>query len=845
MMKRFINKIIAFLAISGLAIGMASPALASTVYDPNDQFFDPSGTYVAPVVPPVVPSTPAASDGSTSPTTGDSGTTPDTSGNSGQTNAAATTDGSTSLTAGNSGTSSQNTTGTDTSQNSNAVQPSGGSTSSTTDNSSTGAPTGDNSTVSPNSSNSQTGSDSNNNSNSNSGSNQNANLTNSATVNSNVTGGSNTGDNVASDNTGSGSVDSGNADLAANILNLANTIIAGAPSLALPIINYFGNLVGDVAFNNSGDTAATVTDNSTLSQIASNFLTGSDSNNSAKVDNNSNSNASVNNNGGISGLLNLLASTGGNDASKNTGDGSIATGNANVASNVVNMLNNTILASNWWLGMVNIFGNWAGNLLLPSMSGSTVSSTGSTAQSAGNSTTGSDSNNIAKNSLNQNSDLNLTNGANIVNGVNINANTGTNDASKNTLGGNIQTGDTNITDNQATIANNTIVGGSWWMVLVNTLQGWAGAIVGAPDGSTTFVPYMYGSTATNATTGADSNNIAVVDSNQNQNATISNTAGVNNDITLTANTGDNTASKNTGSGSITTGDANVMSNLVNFVNNTFNVQNWLFGIVNVFGTWTGNAQFGAGDSGTTIPSSETGSANANNSNTGADSNNVATIDNHQSTDWTINNNLNYQQSLNVKANTGKNTADKNTGSGDIQTGNINAKESTTVLGNITNFALNGSSDPGSDISAGNSDTGFGSNNNAIVKMFGKLKMFIQNSANVVKNFAFDLNTGKNSSDKNTLNGTVTTGDIQVQLNDHEVYNAVNISLISTPQLPTGGKGGGSNPPEEVLPTGGLGGGLGSSLPLSGSEELAVVAMISLALSTVFVNRRRIIGVFKR
>jgi hypothetical protein len=616
------------------------------------------------------------------------------------------------------------------------------------------------------------------------------------------------------------------------------------------MINYFGNLVGDLTFNNNGDAAATVTDNSTLSQIASNFLTGSGSDNSAKVDNNNNSNTSVNNNGGILSLLGLGANTGGNTASENTGDGSIATGNANVASNVVNMLNNTILASNWWLGMVNIFGNWAGNLLLPSMAGNTVSAPSDVSQSAGNSTTGADSNNIAKNSLDQNSNMNLTNGANIINGVNIDANTGKNDASKNTLGGNVQTGNANVTDNQTTIANNTIVGDSWWMVLVNTLQGWAGAIVGAPDGSTTFVPYMYGSTATNTTTGADSNNIANVSTDQNQNTDVSNNASVNSTINLKANTGDNTASKNTGSGSITTGDANVMSNLVNFVNNTFNVKNWLFGIVNVFGTWTGNAQFGAGDSGTTIQSSETGSANANNSNTGADSNNSATIDNHQSTDWNIDNNLNLQQNLNVKANTGKNTTDKNTGSGDIQTGDINAKASTTVLGNITNISgVGGSSDPGSDISAGNSGTGAGSDNNAIVKMFGKLKLFIRNTANVVKNFAFDLNTGKNSSDKNTLNGTVTTGDIQVQIVDHEVYNTVNITAV-TPKSPIqGGLGGGSETPATEVSApenGGLGGALlGVSLPLSGSEELGVIAIISLISSTIFINRRRIAGLFRR
>ena len=53
------------------------------------------------------------------------------------------------------------------------------------------------------------------------------------------------------------------------------------------------------------------------------------------------------------------------DTGENTIEGnsaSINTGNANAVTNLINILNSNVSDTNWLLGMINIFGNWQGDL---------------------------------------------------------------------------------------------------------------------------------------------------------------------------------------------------------------------------------------------------------------------------------------------------------------------------------------------------------------------------------------------------------------------------------------------------------------------------------------------------
>lgn len=790
MISQILNKIMASLAISGLVFLMTSPALASVDYDPNDPYFDPSGTYVIPA--PVAP----AVDASSSSEPAVSGPLLSSPSDSDQTII--------------------NTTPTSSDQNSGSLETSVIDTGENSDNDIIK----DNQTTT------------------------NTDVTNDADVNNNTTASSETGNNQSSQNTGNGSVETGNSDLVANIISSANSVIDGVNSMALPIINFFGDLIGDLSFDGGSENIEKFLAGKNISDIVSNSATGTDSTNTSTITDNNSSETNLNNDGQIENDLKLSSNSGDNKANQNTGDGSITTGDANIASNVVNFLNNSILSSNWWMGMVNVFGNWTGNLLLPSLTGSGTGS-GSTNLNATNSQTGFDSTNTALSEFSNSSDTTIDNNANIIDEVDINANSGGNESLKNTLDGTIQTGDVNIKNNQLTVANNTITGDSWWMLLVNTLQGWTGAIIGSPDGTTSFMPFLFGGSATNVETGADSTNTASIEVNNNEEAQVSNDANINNHLTLDANTGYNQANKNTGSGNIQTGDANVMSNLVNFVNNTFNVNKWLFGIVNVFGTWDGSAQFGNSGTNSGVSLDQNSSLSAENQQTGADSTNTATVSDEQKNELEINNNLNVRSNIKIKGNTGNNKTDKNTGNGSILTGDIDSNSTMSILGNITKIELPGS-ESNSNISASNIQTGADSNNNAFIKIIGKMKLVINNVANIYKNVAMNLNTGDNSSDKNTGNGEIQTGNIEANFTSNDVVNIVEISSPEEESvIPE--KGGREDivtiiPTEnpalnEVLSFGGV-------LPLVGQKILWPL-LVALVISILIQKRRFLIEKFNK
>ena len=94
--------------------------------------------------------------------------------------------------------------------------------------------------------------------------------------------------------------------------------------------------------------------------------------------------------------------------------------------------------------------------------------------------------------------------------------------------------------------------------------------------------------ATNQNTGADSNNEAASSVDNETDITITNTATLTNNVTIDANTGGNSASKNTGNGAIKTGDVAVAANIMNVLNNIFLGGRFALTIVNIFGSFTGN-----------------------------------------------------------------------------------------------------------------------------------------------------------------------------------------------------------------------------------------------------------------
>ena len=401
------------------------------------------------------------------------------------------------------------------------------------------------------------------------------------------------GNNDANKNVGSVAIVTGDANVSATSLTAANTNVAGVSVSEFNILDdHVGDYILDFATGcisgcDGGDIAIANTGN------------GANSDNLGEVYLENNNNIDQANYGTLTNNLDLYADTGHNDANKNTGgDVSITTGDANVAANLLTFLNNNI-AGGVMFGVVNIFGNLIGDIILPDSAFDQIAC-GLCGQdinilNSGNGT-GSDNNSLV-NSSNINN-INQANDANIANNLYLEAETGDNSASGNT-GGNvgITTGNSTLDASILNIANMNLVGGNMWLVIINEAGNWVGKLYGsdqfgklASSGNALFSIDPNGIiNVTNSGNGADSTNNGVVNTSTNNNINQSNIANIENNLNLVANTGENDASKNTGGNvSILTGDAKVLANIVNYVNNNIVGGKLLVTFVNVFGSWTGD-----------------------------------------------------------------------------------------------------------------------------------------------------------------------------------------------------------------------------------------------------------------
>ncbi|MDO8498391.1 MAG: hypothetical protein Q7S44_01250 [bacterium] len=409
---------------------------------------------------------------------------------------------------------------------------------------------------------------------------------NSATVTNNLELQSDSGSSTASENVGDTIISTGDSDTSGTVVTDLNSNLAG---VAVSEFNVVDDQNGDLLLDFAGNciSGCDIFSNA----LVENSGNGSDSTNSTDLTQDTASTTFQNNDATLENNLLLGSNSGDNTALKNVGDTTIQTGDANTSANVMSFLNNN-LSGDVLIGVVNIFGDLIGDIILPDIYGTSSL----TASNTGN---GSDSTNSASLDQTLTDTTYQTNDAQIVNNLNLQATTGDNLASKNTGGDStITTGDANITAQVLNVVNSNIDSGYWWLVLVNEAGEWTGKILGAPDGSnmagsegTEFTVNANGDiTAQNIGNGTDSQNSATIDQSSSNTTIQNNVAKILNNINLFANSGGNSASSNTGGNStINTGDANVVANLVNFINNNIVGSGKLTVVtINVFGKWIGD-----------------------------------------------------------------------------------------------------------------------------------------------------------------------------------------------------------------------------------------------------------------
>jgi uncharacterized repeat protein (TIGR01451 family) len=185
----------------------------------------------------------------------------------------------------------------------------------------------------------------------------------------------------------------------------------------------------------------------------------------------------------ISDNVQSLAETGLNEENENAGDNLIKTGNAVSLANTFSLVNLNIFRNNWFFLLVNNLGNWTGRIFgWSAPSAQEIPQQGSQIFELGlNEPTGEIEGNVQ---IEESPPLTFQNQnqATVNNNIKTRASTGQNQANNNQGDTSIQTGNAYSLANLFNLVNLNILGGRWFMGLVNVLGNWSGNTIFAyPD----------------------------------------------------------------------------------------------------------------------------------------------------------------------------------------------------------------------------------------------------------------------------------------------------------------------------------------------------------------------------
>lgn len=600
-----------------------------------------------------------------------------------------------------------------------------------------------------------------------------------------VTGSS--GNNTQNQNTAAGGVTTGAAGIGVTQVKQDNTATMGGGS-GLEVAGYKGDYNGDLNLGFGAGTASLQGADGPTSIQAINDTTGSGSTNTVDITTKTEELNEVQNDGLIQNLLDLKAITGQNEANMNTSDGSITTGDADVAATLVNLLNTTIINGSLWLAVADIFGDLNGNIVLPDLTALAAGLRQSYGGQGGlvdavNENTGANSTNEIDIKQHGEEETTVTNEADVKTTVNAQAITGQNEALMNTGGGIIETGDAAVAASAVTLANATIEGGNWGLVVVNAVNRWLGFLVGEAGlvRALSQEETIREIEARNSATGENSTNTIAVTDERERTTTVENDATIINEINAAAITGQNEANMNTGQGKIVTGDATVKATTVNVANTTVKDGSLFIAVVNVFGDWLGDLLYG----GTSLLAAANPAVQvqAGNTNTGSGSTNNIDVEVSRRKETTVANEAEVATILNAEVDTGSNRTNKNTRGASIRTGEGSLELNARTLANLTGVTL----DPllGLSVEGLNDTTGFESTNKIRARLNDERVVAVDNEANVSTAFGGGANTGKNEANMNTLGGMIVTGDIEASAAIGNIINRVMLALAQGSQREAG------------------------------------------------------------
>lgn len=370
------------------------------------------------------------------------------------------------------------------------------------------------------------------------------NATTNSGINNNICSSATSGDASVTNNGSAGNATSGDAQSIANIINILQSVTGlSGGNLATFIQNVYGDQFGDIHI-----------DPATLNYLLGggcSLCSGGGSINST-------------NNGQINNDIYLGANSGNAGVSNNGIAGNATSGNATALLNLVNIINSAIAANNSFVGVINIYGNLNGDILFPPDLLNSLFGPGSSGGSGSGPPDPSNTN------------INVNNDQSINNNVILDASSGSAKVADNHHAGDATTGDASTSLKIFNLTGSQVIGKNALLVFVNVLGKWVGMIMNAPAG------------ATSAALGSGISDTGCLCSGG-LDANINNNDQINNNIYLSATSGDATVTGNRRAGNATSGNATASANIVNIISSQLSFSDW-FGIlfINVFGTWNGS-----------------------------------------------------------------------------------------------------------------------------------------------------------------------------------------------------------------------------------------------------------------
>ena len=258
-----------------------------------------------------------------------------------------------------------------------------------------------------------------------------------------------------------------------------------------------------------------------------------------------------------------------------------------------------------------------------------------------------------------------------------------------------------------------------------------------------------GNNCSNGTTGPLSTNYCEIENESEVKVKNINDAQIVNKVSVTANTGNNSASYNTLGGSVYTGNATLNTTVSSVAN------------INT----------------TTITGGPAMSSNSGaNGITGPDSDNRVEIENELEVEVENNNTMSVYNRVDTTSNTGFNLADYNTGPAQVRTGDARQWTGVFTHGNDNATAIDAGAGGSGGNDAENNTTGPLSTNYVEIENEAEIGVKNINDA-IVKNFVRTLaNTGFDSASYNTLGGDIDTGDADSGVGDDTAANINTTSI---------------------------------------------------------------------